>query len=80
MKKYFIELPQSAVSSTAPSLKNSKGHLFSETWNQGSFKNKMKWVGGQKRPILFHVQGKKCPLVGKQVGGQKKAKSCPRNY
>ena len=33
-----------------------------------SFKNyvdKMMWVGGQKMPILVHVQGKKCPLGGR---------------
>ena len=37
---------------------------------KGSFKNyvdKMRWVGGQKMPILVHVQGYKCPRGGRQV-------------
>ena len=35
---------------------------------EGSFKNyvdKIRWVGGQKMPILVHVQGRKCPLGGR---------------
>ena len=35
---------------------------------KGLFKNyvdKMRWVGGQKMPILVHVQGNKCPRGGK---------------
>ena len=37
---------------------------------QGSFKNyvdKMRWVSGQKMPILVHGQGNKCPRGGRQV-------------
>ena len=37
------------------------------------FKNyvdKMTWVGGQKMPILVHVQGKKCPRGGSPRGGR----------
>ena len=36
--------------------------------SKGSFKNyvdKMRWVGGQKMPILVQVQGNKCPRGGR---------------
>ena len=45
-----------------------KGKSKAQGW--GSFKNyvdKIRWVGGQKRPILVHVQGKKCPSRGRYV-------------